>query len=148
PSVPSRGPSSTSAERLAPGDARLPRSCRYRLPHCYACRNGSGRQFGHPPTSASDCTCSKSRLQQLSRPDELPVAFGWFLEPLHPDCARGGLAPRAVQTAVVALAGAHRGDPFTFLRQPGLDATDWRAELALRFDVILRNVWGGSRTWV
>jgi transposase len=28
-----------------------------------------------------------------------------------------------------------------------LDATDWRAELAIRFCVILRKVWGGSRTW-
>jgi transposase len=43
---------------------------------------------------------------------------------------------------------AHRGDLFTFLRQPGLDATNWRAELAIRFGVILRKVWGGSRTWV
>jgi transposase len=42
---------------------------------------------------------------------------------------------------------AHRDDLFTFLRQPGLDATNWRAELALRFGVILRKVWGGSRTW-
>jgi transposase len=43
---------------------------------------------------------------------------------------------------------AHRGDLFTFLRQPGLDATNWRAELAIRFGVILRKLWGGSRTWV
>jgi transposase len=42
---------------------------------------------------------------------------------------------------------AHRGELFTFLRQPGLDATNWRAELAIRFGVILRKVWGGSRTW-
>ena len=42
---------------------------------------------------------------------------------------------------------AHRGDVFTFLRQPGLDATNWRAELAIRFGVILRKVWGGNRTW-
>jgi hypothetical protein len=40
---------------------------------------------------------------------------------------------------------AHRDDLFTFLRQPGLDATNWRAELAIRFGVILRKVWGGSR---
>jgi hypothetical protein len=33
------------------------------------------------------------------------------------------------------------------LRQPGLDATNWRAELAVRFGVILRKAWGGSRTW-
>jgi transposase len=31
--------------------------------------------------------------------------------------------------------------------QPELDATNWRAELAIRFGVILRKVWGGSRTW-
>jgi transposase len=42
----------------------------------------------------------------------------------------------------------HRDDLFTFLRLPGLDATNWRAELAIRFGVILRKVWGGSRTWV
>jgi transposase len=41
----------------------------------------------------------------------------------------------------------HRDDLFTFLRQPGLDATNWRADLAIRFGVILRKVWGGSRTW-
>jgi transposase len=43
---------------------------------------------------------------------------------------------------------AHRDDLFTLLRLPGLDATNWRAELAIRFGVILRKVWGGSRTWV
>ena len=41
---------------------------------------------------------------------------------------------------------AHRDALFTFLRQPGLDATNWRAGLAMRFGVILRKVWGGSRT--
>jgi transposase len=40
----------------------------------------------------------------------------------------------------------HRDELFTFLREPGLDATNWRAELAIRFGVILRKVWGGSRT--
>jgi transposase len=42
---------------------------------------------------------------------------------------------------------AHRHDLFTFLQQPGLDATNWRAELAIRFGVILRKIWGGNRTW-
>jgi transposase len=42
---------------------------------------------------------------------------------------------------------AHRDELFTFLHQPGLDATNWRAELAIRFSVILRKVWGGSRSW-
>jgi transposase len=43
---------------------------------------------------------------------------------------------------------AYRDDRFTFLRQPGLDATNWRAELAIRFSLILCKVWGGSRTWI
>jgi transposase len=42
----------------------------------------------------------------------------------------------------------HREHLFTFLQVPDLDATNWRAELAIRFGVILRKVWGGSRTWV
>jgi transposase len=36
---------------------------------------------------------------------------------------------------------------FTFLTVPGLHAMNWRAELAIRFGVILRKVWGGNRTW-
>jgi transposase len=42
----------------------------------------------------------------------------------------------------------HLDHLFTFLTLPGLDATNWRAELAIRFGVILRKVWGGNRTWV
>jgi transposase len=42
----------------------------------------------------------------------------------------------------------HLEEWFTFLRVPGLDATNWRAELAIRFGVIYRKVWGGNRTWV
>jgi hypothetical protein len=58
--------------------------------------------------------------------------------------------PPKINAAIERLAQhlwAHRDDLFTFLRQPGLDATNWRAELAIRFGVILRKVWGGSRTW-
>ncbi len=42
----------------------------------------------------------------------------------------------------------HRDQLLTFLHVPGLDATNWRAELAIRFGVFLRKVWGGNRTWV
>jgi hypothetical protein len=38
----------------------------------------------------------------------------------------------------------HRDDLFAFLRQSGLDATNWRAELAIRFGLILRKVWGAT----
>jgi transposase len=40
----------------------------------------------------------------------------------------------------------HREQLFTFLAVPGLDATNWRAEQAIRGGVILRKVWGGNRT--
>jgi transposase len=42
----------------------------------------------------------------------------------------------------------HLDQLLTFLSVPGVDATNWRAELAIRFGVILRKVWGGNRTWV
>jgi len=35
---------------------------------------------------------------------------------------------------------------FTFLYCPGLEATNWRAEQAIRFMVVARKVWGGNRT--
>jgi transposase len=41
----------------------------------------------------------------------------------------------------------HKDDLLTFLKHPGVDATNWRGELAIRFGVILRKVWGGNRTW-
>jgi transposase len=41
----------------------------------------------------------------------------------------------------------HLEQIFTFLYFHGLDATNWRAEQAIRFGVILRKVWGGNRTW-
>ncbi len=36
---------------------------------------------------------------------------------------------------------------FTFLYVPGLEATNWRAEQAIRPAVVTRKVWGGNRTW-
>lgn len=42
--------------------------------------------------------------------------------------------------------GRHFGQLLTFLQWPGLDATNWRAEQALRPAVVNRKVWGGNRT--
>jgi transposase len=36
---------------------------------------------------------------------------------------------------------------FTFMRLPGVPATNWMAEQALRPAVVNRKVWGGNRTW-
>jgi len=41
---------------------------------------------------------------------------------------------------------ANRRHLFTFLRLPGADATNWRAEQAIRPAVVNRKVWGGNRT--
>ncbi len=41
----------------------------------------------------------------------------------------------------------HLGQLFAFLRQEGIDATNWRAEQAIRPAVVNRKVWGGNRTW-
>ena len=71
--------------------------------------------------------------------------------------ARGRLANELAEAIFPAKSNAanerlarhlwdHLGDLLTFLRVPGLDATNWRAELAIRFGVILRKVWGGNRT--
>jgi transposase len=35
----------------------------------------------------------------------------------------------------------------TFLARPAVDATNWRAEQAIRPAVVNRKVWGGNRTW-
>jgi transposase len=40
------------------------------------------------------------------------------------------------------------GALFTFLEEPGIPATNWRAEQAIRPAVVNRKTWGGNRTWV
>jgi transposase len=40
----------------------------------------------------------------------------------------------------------HGSQLFTFLRHKGIDATNWRAEQAIRPAVVNRKVWGGNRT--
>lgn len=41
----------------------------------------------------------------------------------------------------------HHEEIFNYLRHPGMDATNWRGEQAIRFGVVNRKVWGGNRTW-
>jgi transposase len=40
-----------------------------------------------------------------------------------------------------------RGALFTFLGRDGVQATNWRAEHAIRPAVVCRKAWGGNRTW-
>ena len=47
---------------------------------------------------------------------------------------------------LAAFVAGHLKSLFTFLTQPGIDATNWRAEQAIRPAVVNRKVWGGNRT--
>ena len=48
---------------------------------------------------------------------------------------------------LVAHLQRESGALLTFLTRPGVDATNWRAEQAIRPAVVNRKVWGGNRTW-
>jgi transposase len=41
----------------------------------------------------------------------------------------------------------HLDELFVYLVRPGVDATNWRGEQAIRPAVVNRKVWGGNRTW-
>lgn len=41
----------------------------------------------------------------------------------------------------------HLDELFVYLQHPGVDATNWRGEQAIRPAVVNRKVWGGNRTW-
>ena len=89
---------------------------------------------------------------------------------LRDEARVGRLTPAGVDEALAALAGRLarrlvRPGPlpavrrfakhlrtewkalFTFLRDPAVDATDWRAERAVRPAVVTRKVCGGNRSW-
>jgi transposase len=68
---------------------------------------------------------------------ELDQRMEKLLEPLKTHAANERLA---------AHLWKHRGQLFVFLRHKGIDATNWRAEQALRPAVVNRKVWGGNRT--
>ena len=58
-----------------------------------------------------------------------------------------GPKPNAANERLAEHLGKHFDHLLTFLTRPGLDATNWRAEQALRPAVVNRKVWGGNRTW-
>jgi transposase len=59
----------------------------------------------------------------------------------------GDAHPHDANRKLVAHLYAEREALFTFLTHPGVDATNWRAEQAIRPAVVNRKVWGGNRTW-
>jgi len=77
-----------------------------------------------PGQAAAAADGLQQRLGDLCRPAKTNAANGTFAAHLH---------------------GCHR-QVFTYLRVPGLDATNHKAEQAIRPAVVNRKVWGGSRT--
>jgi transposase len=63
------------------------------------------------------------------------------------DAARGRFTC-AVNRRLADHILAHAMHWFWFLIDPAIDATNWRAEQALRPAVVNRKVWGGNRTWL
>ena len=55
--------------------------------------------------------------------------------------------PENENRKLVAHLHAERDALFTFLTHPGTDATNWRAEQAIRPAVVNRKVWGVNRAW-
>jgi len=53
----------------------------------------------------------------------------------------------AANERLAAFLEKHLHALFTFLALPGVDATNWRGEQAIRPAVVNRKVWGGNRTW-
>jgi len=72
-----------------------------------------------------------------ARADALEARMEKLLEPIKSNSCNERLAKHLWK---------HRGQLFTFLRHKGIDATNWRAEQALRPAVVNRKVWGGNRT--
>ena len=67
----------------------------------------------------------------------LEVVMGYLLEPIQKNSANERLARHLRK---------HLHQLFTFLQQPEIDATNYRAKQAIRPAVVNRKVWGGNRT--
>lgn len=68
---------------------------------------------------------------------DLAERFAMLADDAHPDNENHKL---------VAHLSAEKDALFTFLTHKGTDATNWRAEQAIRPAVVNRKVWGGNRT--
>ena len=59
----------------------------------------------------------------------------------------GGQTRYAPNRKLLDHLGRERSALFTFLATPGVQATNWRAEQAIRPAVVCRKAWGGNTTW-
>ncbi len=70
------------------------------------------------------------------------VDLAEHIEMLHDDAQ-----PNDENRKLVKHLYNERAALFSFLTNEGVDATNWRAEQAIRPAVVNRKVWGGNRTW-
>ncbi len=72
-----------------------------------------------------------------AKADQLQARMATLVRPVKTNAANERLAAHLQR---------HASQLFTFLRRPGIDATNYRAEQAIRPAVVNRKVWGGNRT--
>jgi len=125
-------------------------SClRHLLTRCREMREISSPSAGEFPRRVQ--VILKAALGLRDRRDQgqtsehgLAVARGQLEARLDRDLDRHWRSPANRRFAAHLLRERHA--LFTFLYCPGLEATNWRAEQAIRFMVVARKVWGGNRT--
>ncbi|MCA9174466.1 MAG: transposase [Planctomycetales bacterium] len=74
------------------------------------------------------------------------VAYGLALTTYLEEIVSGKFTYKPNRTLAKHLQ-RHIWQWFWFLIEPGLEATNWQAEQAMRPGVVNRKVWGGNRTW-
>jgi transposase len=83
------------------------------------------------------CARDLDDAEQAAVLADLAERFEMLADDAHPDNENRKL---------VAHLSAEKDALFTFLTHKGTDATNWRAEQAIRPAVVNRKVWGGNRT--
>ena len=109
----------------AAGQAKTPHAVRRLLEHALALR-------ADRDTGALDAGQLAAEVQALEAAVDRLVAGATRYPPNH---------------RLLDHLARERDHLFTFLRAPGVQATNWRAEQAIRPAVVTRKSWGGNRTW-
>ena len=119
---------------LIAGQARVPHAVRRLLKDALALREQHHRTAENHDSIDDDMIDADEfglRVQEIERRAEELVA----INPTH-----------APNRRLLAHLDTEREHLFTFLKQPGVQATNWRAEQALRPAIVNRKSWGGNRS--
>ncbi len=107
------------------GQARVPHALRRILKDALALRDARDRGQLSERRLAGEVAALEERIEKLLD-----------AHPSHPPNQR-----------LLRHLRSERGNLTTFLTTPGVQATNWRAEQALRPAIINRKSWGGNRSW-